>query len=90
MAEEWIDDFKACPKCSGELTVRQCGALGCEDGEYLEEDGINGDSYERCDDCNGSGLAQWCKSCGWDDVLKCFLSPKYESEWKARQGREIL
>lgn len=84
--EEWNDDFRACPKCSSELTVRQCHTLGCDDGEYLDEDGINGDSWERCDDCQGTGYERWCKSCGWDDVFKCFLSPKYEAAYNDHQA----
>lgn len=84
---EWIDDFRSCPKCNGELTVRTCQALGCDNGEYLDEDGINGDSWERCDECMGHGYERWCKGCGWDDVFKSFLSPRAEAEWKAKQEK---
>lgn len=89
MTDEWIDDFRACQKCGGEMTVRQCCGYGCDGGEYLDEDGINGDSWERCDDCAGTGYERWCKSCGWDDTFKCFLSPKYKAEWEAKDHEAL-
>lgn len=79
------DEFdESCPKCGAELASRRCESLGCEDGIYEDDDGVNGAEYYRCDDCNGMGFQEWCRECGWDNVFKQFLQPKYEQEWNRR------
>lgn len=83
---DWEYTEKSCPKCSNPLARQDCPALGCEEGYYVDEDGINGDTLERCNDCNGRGYQVWCRACGWDDAEKCFLSPQYEAEWLAKQS----
>jgi predicted RNA-binding Zn-ribbon protein involved in translation (DUF1610 family) len=78
MENELDDDDLACPKCGQDMANEDCSGLGCEDGEYLDEDGINGDEWVRCDECRGTGRMTWCRSCGWDDVFKQYLNSKPE------------
>jgi hypothetical protein len=80
---EYSDDD--CPKCNAQLAFRRCNELGCEDG-YWEDFDPEGPVPGRCDTCNGKGYEEWCRECGWDMNYKCFLSPKHEAEWKAKQG----
>jgi hypothetical protein len=79
-----IED-EGCPKCGETLAYRRCEAIGCEDGMYEDDDGVNGVEYYSCDDCLGLGYQEWCRECGWDNVFKCFLQPKYEQEWLEKQ-----
>lgn len=85
---EFSDFYNECPKCDNELSVEPCHGLGCEDGEYEDEDGINGNAWLQCDECLGKGVVSWCKECGWDADRKQFLSPKYEAEYLAKQATE--
>jgi len=68
------------------MSYRRCSCFGCDDGEYLDEDGINGDEWMQCDECCGLGYEEWCRECGWDNVFKCFLSPKYKAAYEAKQA----
>jgi predicted RNA-binding Zn-ribbon protein involved in translation (DUF1610 family) len=81
---DWEYSESSCPKCSNQMAWRCCGL--CEDGYWEDDDGVNGHAFERCDNCNGKGLEEWCQECGWDNVFKCFLSPRYEAEWLAKQA----
>lgn len=90
MSDYWEYSDSDCPKCGSQMASRRCGAIGCDDGVYEDDDGINGRSLERCDECKGTGWEEWCRECGWDNVFKCFLSPKYEAEWKAKQGADSV
>jgi len=81
---DWEYGENSCPKCHSEMAWRHCDQ--CEGGYVEDDDGINGCSLERCDNCNGKGFEEWCRECGWDDVYKCFLSPEYEREYLEKQA----
>ena len=75
-----------CPRCEHAPTkVRDCDAIGCEDGfiDGHDEDPINlapGEVMEICHDCWGSGLQRWCPKCGFDLQLHAYkLSVKEET-----------
>lgn len=84
---DFSEMYNECPKCDNELAVESCHGLGCEDGYYEDDDGVNGAEQFRCDECCGTGTISWCKECGWDNVFKQFLSPKYEQEYLAKQNQ---
>lgn len=83
MGHDWEYSETDCPKCHSQMAWRCCS--GCEDGYVEDDDGVNGRSLEKCDNCNGTGHEEWCRACGWDNVYKEFLSPTYEAEWLAKQ-----
>lgn len=82
--DDWEYSDNGCPKCFSDLALRRCHSCGGE-GWYEDDDGINGSPNERCEDYKGKGFEEWCRECGWDNVFKCFLQPKYEAEWLAKQ-----
>lgn len=84
--DDWEYSDTDCPKCHSQMAWRHCmscGGQGWVDDD--DDDGWDECSDTRCDDCNGRGIEEWCRECGWDNVLKHFLSPKYEAEWLAKQ-----
>ena len=83
MSDDWEDSDSGCPKCGSDMAWRSCDQ--CEDGYWEDDDGVNGSEMTRCDSCNGTGHEEWCRECGWDNVYKHFLSPKYEAEWLGKQ-----
>lgn len=66
-----LDFDRPCPKCGHEPThYRPCGAF-CHDGFFdcYDEDPVNfgeGEEWEVCLDCHGTGLEAWCPKCGFD------------------------
>ncbi len=87
---DWEYSDESCPKCGQQMATRSCDVIGCDDG-YIDEyddDPINfaeGESYERCSECRGTGIHEWCRECGWDNILKHFMSDEYEQAWLAKQ-----
>lgn len=81
---DWEYSDVGCPKCCNDLAWRRCHSCGGE-GSYEDDDGVNDLGFEACEDCKGTGHEEWCRACGWDNVFKCFLQPKYEAEWLATQ-----
>lgn len=67
-----FDYDETCPKCGHSPThSRPCDAPYCEDGliDMYEDDPINfspGEEFKRCDECNGTGMLNWCPKCGCD------------------------
>lgn len=74
-----------CPKCSTEMATRTCGACGGDGYFEDEEDTDVNFGEERCENCDGQGHETWCRECGWDATLKCFLSPEYQRAYEAKQ-----
>ena len=85
---EFSKMYDECPKCDNELAVEDCHELDCDDGSYEDDDGVNGVEYLPCLECRGTGTISWCRECGWDARHKCFLSPKYEREYLAKNTAE--
>lgn len=88
---DWEYSSISCPKCGNTMATRDCDVIGCDDG-YIDEaddDPINfmeGESYERCSECRGTGCHLWCRECGWDDIFKHFMSPEYEQDWLVNEA----
>jgi len=82
---DWEYGDNDCPKCSSQLAWRHCSTCGGQ-GWIDDEDEWDECSDLRCDTCNGKGIEEWCRECGWDMNYNCFLSPQYETEWKAKQS----
>jgi predicted RNA-binding Zn-ribbon protein involved in translation (DUF1610 family) len=80
---DWEYSDRDCPKCGNQLASRRCNQ--CEDGRVEYDDDEGRTAYDRCATCNGTGHEEWCRECGWDVTEGCFLSPKYEAEWLAKQ-----
>ena len=88
--DDWEYSDYDCPKCGELMAYRPCSALFCDDGycDDSEGDPLNfseGESYSTCGECRGTGYEEWCRSCGWDNVFKRFLSLKDKAEWEAKQ-----
>lgn len=81
---DWEYGDNDCPKCHNQMAWRRCDQ--CEGG-YWEDEDCNGVEQVRCDTCNGTGHEEWCRECGWDNVYKQFLSPKYEQEFLEKQTK---
>jgi hypothetical protein len=80
MSDDWEYSDDSCPKCGEQMSYRQCTQLGC---------GWDDDDDEWptvCDNCRGMEYEEWCRSCGWDNVFKCFLNPKCKAEYEAKQA----
>ena len=74
--EDFEEDYEeCCPKCEHSPTrYRACSSLFCDEGyiDESEEDPINfmpGESLCRCQECYGTGVEEWCPSCGYDISL---------------------
>lgn len=65
-----IDTDLDCPKCGhSSVHFRWCGVIHCEDGWIDlgdEDDYTEGESWEPCQECHGTGIERWCPSCGVD------------------------
>ena len=83
---DWEYSDSDCPKCSEPLANARCDE--CEDEQCLDEDDWEWPFPEHCDKCNGKGVLEWCRECGWDMNYRQFLSPQYEAEWLMNQGRQ--
>lgn len=103
--ESWHDDDvmpcdEECPCCGFETAIKDCTALGCEDGtvDLYEEDPLlfGPDECASCPECSGSGVHQWCQRCGWDLVEGRFLNgkpsiplpPRMQRVWNFLRGRQ--
>lgn len=67
---EYYDDDLVCPNCH-HYPTRARACIHCDDGwlDEYEDDPVNyapGEEYERCQECNGSGIERWCPECGID------------------------
>lgn len=88
---DWQYSHEQCPKCGQTMAEQDCNVMGCADGfiDEYEDDPINfmeGESYERCSECRGTGGHRWCRECGWDDVFNRFLSPEYKQDWLVKEA----
>lgn len=79
---DWEYSDENCPKCNSQLATRRCGE--CENGEVLIDEDDQTSAVYECDRCDGNGHLEWCRSCGWDAINECFLSPQYETEFLAK------
>lgn len=77
-SDDWDYSDENCPKCGSQMAETDCLQIGCEDGWYTDEDGINGNSEYSCPDCRGTGCLIWCKECGWDETFQCFINQEQE------------
>lgn len=84
--DDWEYSDNDCPKCGAQTALRHC--YECGGSGRIEDEDDEWGFDERCDNCNGKGIEEWCRECGWDVVFKHFLSPKYEAEWLAKQQGE--
>ena len=44
---------------------RYCQNIDCEDGQIIDDDPFWITEVETCPDCKGTGIEEWCASCGY-------------------------
>ena len=74
-AYDYDDDIEiaddTCPKCGHYTLRRDCGGIGCDDGQidgYEYDDPLwysPGETF-TCNTCMGLGYFHWCPACGLD------------------------
>jgi hypothetical protein len=53
--------MSACPICGAEMEIVDCDAC-FGDGEWCDEDPVNGDEWFPCETCHSTGVVQQCSA----------------------------